>query len=78
MKSTTFILSGNTADFTTYISSPIYLDQNKQYEAALLSIDTYNSIPNITDKNNKFKYSNDRGIHWKTLTLNKGSYDFKQ
>jgi len=77
MKSTTFILSGNTTDFTTSISSPIHLDQNKQYEAALLSIDTYNSIPNITDKNNKFKYSNDRGITWKTLTLSKGSYELQ-
>src|SRR5271163_3115935 len=77
MKSTTFILSGNTTDFTTSISSQIHLDQNKQYEAALLSIDTYNSIPNITDKNNKFKYSNDRGITWKTLTLSKGSYELQ-
>src|SRR5277367_896795 len=77
MKSTAFILSGNTTDFTTSISSPIHLDQSKQYEAALLSIDTYNSIPNITDKNNKFKYSNDRRITWKTLTLNKGSYELQ-
>ena len=77
MKSNTFILSGNTTDFTTYISPQIQFYPNKQYEAALLSVDTYNSIPNITDENNKFTYSNDKGITWKTLTLSKGSYELQ-
>ena len=53
---TSFILTGNTSDFTTTFNA-INLDENKQYEAALLSLDTYNSIPNITEgKNNTFKY----------------------
>lgn len=73
----TLILSSNTTDFTTSFSNPIQLNQNNQYEAALLSIDTYNSIPNITDTNNKFMYSNDKGITWKTLTLSKGSYELQ-
>ena len=77
MKSNTLILSGNTTDFTTYISPQIQFDPNIKYEAALLSIDTYNSIPNITDENNKFMYSNDKGITWKTLTLSKGSYELQ-
>src|SRR6476619_3015060 len=77
MKSSTFILSGNTTDFTTSISPPIQFYQNKQYEASLLSIDTYNSIPNITDDNNKFVYSNDKGITWQILTLSKGSYELQ-
>ena len=42
----TFILSGNTSDFTTCHHS-VNLDPNKKYEAALLSLDTYNSIPKI-------------------------------
>jgi len=77
MKSNTFILSGNTTDFTTYISPQIQFYSNKQYEAALLSVDTYNSIPNITDENNKFMYSNDKGVTWKTLILSKGSYELQ-
>src|SRR6476469_2094906 len=77
MKSSTFILFCNTKNFTTSILSLIQFYQNKQYEAALLSIDTYNSIPNITDDNNKFVYSNDKGITWKTLTLSKGSYELQ-
>jgi hypothetical protein len=52
----TQILSSNTSDFTTDMSQPIHFDADKKYEAALLSIDLYNSIPNITEENNKFKY----------------------
>jgi len=71
----TFILSGNTSDFTTCHNSLI-LDQNKNYEAALLSLDTYNSIPNITEKkNNLFPYSTDDGKTWKIIALNTGAYE---
>ena len=75
MKAITIILSGKSSDFTTDFSSTISLNQNKKYEAVLLSIDLYNSIPNITEENNKFKYSTDGGSTWKILTLNTGSYD---
>ena len=75
MKAMTLVLSGRSSDFTTSFSPAIRLNQNKKYEAALLSIDLYNSIPNITEKNNKFKYSTDGGSTWKILTLNTGSYD---
>ena len=44
----THILSSNTSDFTTAMSQPIHFDVDKKYEAALLFIDLYNSIPNIT------------------------------
>ena len=71
----THILSGNSSDFTIDMSQPIHFDANKQFEAALLSIDLYNSIPNITEENNKFKYSTDSGNTWKLITLNKGSYE---
>jgi hypothetical protein len=70
-----FILSGNTSDFITCHDSVI-LDPNKKYEAALLSLDTYNSIPNIT-VNNIFKYSIDDGVSWKTITLNTGAYELQ-
>ena len=72
---TTFILSGKTSDFITYHDSVI-LDQNKNYEAALLSLETYNSIPNITaGMNNILKYSADNGQTWKTIALKTGAYE---
>lgn len=70
----TFIMSGKTSDFTTNYSPSIILDPNKQYEAALLSIDMYNSIPNITNENNIFQYSLDDGNTWKTIAFDTGSY----
>ena len=71
--SISFILTGNSSDFTTCFNS-IILDPTKQYEAALLSLDTYNSIPNIIEgKNNVFKYYN--GETWKTITLSTGAYE---
>ena len=66
-----------TSDFSFNLSPPIHLNPNKKYEAALLSINLYNSIPNITDENNKIKYSTDEGKTWKIITLNRGSYEIQ-
>src|SRR5580658_96853 len=71
----TFILTGNTSDFTTYHHSVI-LDPTIKYEAALLSLDTYNSIPNITEqKNNIFRYSTNSRQTWKIIAFNTGAYE---
>ena len=71
----TFILSGNTSNFVTCHNSVI-LDSKKEYEAALLSLDIYNSIPNISwGINNILKYSVDNGATWKTIALNTGAYE---
>ena len=51
----TYIMSGATSRFTTKYSQSISLDPKKKYEAALLWIDLYNSIPNITELNNAFR-----------------------
>ena len=72
---TKLTLTSNTTDFTTTLNPPILLDINKRYEAAFLSLHTYNSVPNITEINNIFKYSMDKGITWKTITFDKGAYE---
>src|SRR5579863_7993236 len=67
------ILTGNSSDFTTVFNS-IVLQPPYEYEAALLSIETYNSIPNIIEgKNNLFKYFNGQG--WKVISLQTGAYE---
>jgi hypothetical protein len=72
-----FILSGNTSDFVTCHNS-VMLDPTKNYEAALLSLETYNSIPNVTkNKNNIFKYSIDGGATWKNVALDTGAYELQ-
>ena len=75
MSSYTVIHTDTKSDFTFNLSPPIHLKPNKKYEAALLEINLYNSIPNITEENNKFKYSTNEGKTWKIISLNKGSYE---
>lgn len=71
-------LSSKTTDFTTWLQPPIRMENNQNYEAAFLSIQTYNSLPNITETNNKFTYSSDKGKTWSVLTLPKGAYEFHE
>ena len=71
-------LSSNSTDYTTWLQSAITLESDKNYEAALLSLHTYNSLPNITEANNKFKNSKDRGKTWKIITISKGAYEFHE
>ena len=71
-------LSSNSTDYTTYLDPPIRLESGKNYEAAFLSLHTYNSLPNITEENNKFKYSNDKGKTWKVITFSKGAYELDE
>lgn len=73
----TFILSNTSTDFTT-VNDSATLDPNKKYEAALVYLSTYNSIPNISErKNNRFTYSNDNGGTWKSIDLDTGAYELE-
>ena len=71
------IVSGNTTDFNTKFNPPIQLNKNKSYEMALVNLETYYSIPNITSRNNTFKYSPDGGANWMTVDIPTGSYDIE-
>ena len=69
MTTRSFIMSSPSTDFETTYYPTISLEKNKKYEAALISLETYNSIPIITgDDNNPtttencaLKYSTDLG-----------------
>ena len=76
MRSTTLTLCGDTTDFTISFQPPLKLDPKKEYEAAFLSLETYNTIPNITEKNNTFKYSIDSGNTWKIIKLPTDAYEY--
>jgi len=73
----TFDFDDTSTDFITKISPPIQLDRTKEYEAAFISLETYNSIPNISSDNNIFKYSNNNGSTWKIITLPTGAYEIE-
>ena len=73
MTSKTFTISGKTSELKHSLQNTLYLE-NGNYGLALISLDMFYSVPNITKKNNKFKYSLDSGVSWNTITLNKGFY----
>lgn len=76
--STTLTLTGNSTDFTTSFHFPIRLNPEWECEAAFLSLETYNSIPNITQTNNSFRYSTDSGQTWKIIRLPVDAYEYEQ
>ena len=46
------IVSEDTTRFTKKFNPPIQMKKNRPYEIALVNLETYYSIPNITNKNN--------------------------
>ena len=69
------VLTSDKSEWDTSFSSPLYLDPYKGYEIALVRLETYNSIPNITIENNTFVYTADGGTTWKTIILPDGAYE---
>ena len=55
------IVSGNESKFTTRLNPALELDRDKEYEIALVNLETYYSFPNIDETSNVFVYSPDNG-----------------
>ena len=69
------IVSNNKTRFKTRFNPPIQLDKTKQYEIALVNLETYYSCPNIDASNIHFSYSPDDGDTWFEMCIPEGSYD---
>ena len=72
------VVSSETTDWTTVFSPALHLNPQRRYEMALVNLESYNIIPNITAANNTFVYSPDGGTSWKKITLPEGSYVISQ
>lgn len=74
----TFVVSNldNNCHIKTKFNPTLELDKNKEYEMALVNLETYWSFPNITEKNNLLRYSN--GSEWTEIKIPKGAYELKQ
>ena len=48
------VVSDNKTRFKTWFKPPIQLDKKKDYEIALINLETYYSFPNIANSNNCF------------------------
>ena len=69
------IVSNNKSNFNTKISLAIELEKGKEYEIALVNLETYYSFPNINETNNVFVYSPDNGNSWVKMKIPEGSYE---
>ena len=69
------IVSNNKSSFKTRLNQTLQLDREKEYEIALVNLETYYSFPNIDETNNVFVYSPDNGNSWVKLKIPEGSYE---
>src|SRR5258707_4181975 len=68
-----FSLSGSPSDFRITLPDRIKLNDNLDYEIALIRFEAYNSLYNITALNNNFRYFN--GTIWKNIIISAGAYE---
>lgn len=71
MDSFTCTLSGNSSILKADYFPPIELRNNRQYVLGLVELITFNSIPNIDERNNKFYVNN------KVYSINEGTYELQ-
>ena len=57
-----------------WFKPPIQLDEKKDYEIALINLETYYSFPGIDRSNNCFSYSPGANAHWFDIIIPEGSY----
>ena len=69
------IVSNNKFRFNTRLNPTLQLDKEKEYEIALVNLETYYSFPNIDETNNVFVYSPDNGNSWVKIKIPEGSYE---
>ena len=57
---------------------PFIFKENTTYQLSLLSFTTSSFFPNITEKNNKFYYSEPSSVEIKEIEFGKGAYEIKE
>ena len=69
-----FVVSDNKPRFKTWFKPPIQLDKKKDYEIALINLETYYSFPNTDHSNKCFTYTPDANALWYNIIIPEGSY----
>ena len=72
----TLVASDNSADIQTTFNPPLYLQANRNYELAMVNLETY-SFANILGDNNSFKWSADDCKTWTILHVPTGCCELK-
>ena len=72
----TLVVSDGSANIQTTFNPPLYLQANRNYELAMVNLETYYSFANIRGDNNSFKWSVDDKT-WTILHVPAGCYELK-
>ena len=73
-RSFSIVVSNNNTRFKTWFKPYIQLDKKRDYEIALINLETYYSFPNIDRSNNCFSYSPGANAPWFDIIIPEGSY----
>ena len=73
----TLVVSDSSVNIQTTFNPPLYLQANRNYELAMVNLETYYSFANIRGDNNSFKWSVDGGKTWTILHAPTGCYELK-
>ena len=77
-RSFSILVSDNKSRFKTWFKPPIQLDKKKKdYEIALINLETYYSFPNIDRSNNCFSYSPGANAPWFEIIIPEGIITLK-
>ena len=68
------VVSDNKTRFKIWFKPPIQLDKKKDYEIALINLETQYSFSNIDRSNNCFSYSPGANAPWFDIIIREGSY----
>ena len=67
------IVSNSESRFKTRFNPTFQLDRDKEYEIALVNLETYYLFPNIDESNNVFVYYPNNGNSWVKIKIPEGS-----
>ena len=74
-RSFSIVVSDNKTRFKTWFEPHIQFYKNKDYEIALINLETYYSLPNIDNFNNCFTYTPGTNALWYNIIIPEDSYD---
>ena len=74
MTSFKIIVSDSKSRFKTRFNPMLQLDRDKEYEIALVNLQTYYLFPNIDESNKVFVYSPNNSNLWEKIKIPEGSY----
>ena len=73
-RSFSIVVSDKKSRFKTWFNPPIQLDKKKDYEIALINLETYYSFSNMVRSNNCFSYSPGANASLFDIIIPEGNY----